>query len=128
MNAAPSSGPASFAAALPSIAPIDSVALLKRADAAVARLKEAAARKNKSVGKEAQDIFDGLYRTLPTRWDGNNIVVNDAVVITAPYRAEDCRVGAGQQASMLGRVKKVASAPAGKLAEELATDYAIAGK
>lgn len=80
------------------------------------------------MNKEAQDIFDGLYRTLPTRWDGSNIVVNDAVVITAPYRAEDCRVGAGQQASMLGRVKKVASAPAGKLAEELATDYDIAGK
>jgi len=118
LAAAPSSGPASFAAALPPIAPLDSAALLKRADAAVARLKEAAARKNKSVNKEAQDIFDGLYRTLPTRWDGSNIVVNDAVVITAPYRAEDCRVGAGQQVSMLGRVKKVVSAPAGKPAEK----------
>ena len=63
------------------------------------------------MSKEAQDIFDGLYRTLPTRWDGDNIVVNDAVVITAPYRAEDCRVGGGQQAGMLGRVKKVVSAP-----------------
>ena len=88
---------------------MDPSALLKRADTAVARLKEAAARKNKSVNKEAQDIFDGLYRTLPTRWDGNDIVVNDAVVITAPYRAEDCRVGVGQQAGMLGRVKKVVS-------------------
>ena len=83
--------------------------LQKRVDAAVARIKEAAARKNRSVSKEAQDIFDGLSRTLPTRWDGTNMVVNDGVVITAPYRAEDCRAGAGQQAQMLGRVKKVVS-------------------
>ena len=72
-------------------------------------MKELAARKNKSVSKEAQDIFDGLARTLPTRWDGTNMVVNDGVVISAPYRAEDCRAGAGQHASMLSRVKKVVS-------------------
>lgn len=85
------------------------MALTKRADAAVARLKEAAARKNKSVSREAQDLFDALIRTLPTRWDGTNIVVNDAVIISAPYRVEDCRLGAGQQAGMLARVKKVVS-------------------
>ena len=72
-------------------------------------MKEAAARKNRSVSKEAQDLFDGLSRTLPTRWDGTNMVVNEGVVISAPYRAEDCRAGAGQQAAMLGRVKKVVS-------------------
>ena len=72
-------------------------------------MKEAAARKNRSVSKEAQDIFDGLSRTLPTRWDGTNMVVNDGVVISPPYRAEDCRAGAGQHAGMLGRVKKVVS-------------------
>lgn len=72
-------------------------------------MKEVAARKNRSVGKEAQDIFDGLSRTLPTRWDGTNMVVNDGVIISAPYRAEDCRAGAGQHAGMLGRVKKVVS-------------------
>ena len=37
------------------------------------------------------------------------MVVNDGVVISAPYRAEDCRAGAGQQAVNLGRVKKVVS-------------------
>lgn len=63
------------------------------------------------MSREAQDIFDGLYRTLPTRWDGNNIVVNDAVVIKAPYRAEDCLLGAGKQAGMLERVQKVVSEP-----------------
>ena len=102
-------GPTPFGNALPQIAPLDTTALLRRADAAVARMKELAARKNKSVSKEAQDIFDGLSRTLPTRWDGTNMVVNDGVVISAPYRAEDCRAGAGQHASMLSRVKKVVS-------------------
>ena len=103
--------PPSFTSATPPIAPVDLVALRKRADAAVARLKEAAARKNKSVSREAQDLFDALIRTLPTRWDGTDIVVNDAVVITAPYRVEDCTLGAGQQAGMLVRVRKVVSVP-----------------
>ena len=108
ISAAPTANPASLDN-VPPLNPLDTAALLKRADAAVARLKEAAARKNKSVSKEAQDIFDGISRTLPTRWDGTNMVVNDGVVISAPYRAEDCRAGAGQQAVMLGRVKKVVS-------------------
>lgn len=119
LSTASSPGPPSFTSASPPIAPVDPVALAKRADAAVARLKEAAARKNKSVTKEAQDLFDALIRTLPTRWDGTNIVVNDAVVITAPYRVEDCRLGAGQQAGMLARVKKVLENERRKLAERL---------
>ncbi len=61
--------------------------------------------------KEAQEIFDALTRTLPTRWDGTSIVVMDAVVISSPYRVEDCRAVAGQQASALARVKKVVCAP-----------------
>lgn len=109
ISAATTTSPASLDNVPPPLTSLDTAALLKRADAAVARLKEAAARKNKSVSKEAQDIFDGISRTLPTRWDGTNMVVNDGVVINAPYRAEDCRAGAGQQAVMLGRVKKVVS-------------------
>lgn len=78
---------------------------------AVARLQEAAARKNKSVSKDGQEIFDALSRTLPTRWDGTSIVVMDAVVIASPYKGEDCKAkaGAGQQAGVLPRVKKVVS-------------------
>ncbi|MCJ1468841.1 hypothetical protein MMC07_007471 [Pseudocyphellaria aurata] len=103
------STPAPFANATPPIAPLPSALLLDRANAAVARLQEAAARKNKSVSKDGQEIFDALSRTLPTMWDGTNIVVMDAVVITSPYRGEDCKAkaGAGQQAGVLPRVKKV---------------------
>lgn len=91
----------------PALTNVPTAALLARAEAAVARLKEAASRKNKNVSKEAQDLFDGISRTLPTRWDGNSIVVMDSVVISAPYRGEDCRAGNGVPATTLSRVRKV---------------------
>lgn len=105
------STPAPFTNAIPPIAPLPSAPLLDRASAAVARLQEGAARKNKSVSKDGQEIFDALSRTLPTRWDGTSIVVMDAVVIANPYKGEDCKAkaGAGQQAGVLPRVKKVVS-------------------
>lgn len=110
MSAPPSiNGTAPFTNAFPLLAPLNTGALSARADAAVARLKEAEARKGKGVGKEAQDIFDALAKSLPARWDGTNMVINDAVVIVAPYRAEDCRVGQGQPKEMLARVKKIVS-------------------
>ncbi len=59
------------------------------------------------MSKEAQDLFDGISRTLPTRWDGNSIVVMDSVVISTPYRGEDCRAGNGVPATTLSRVRKV---------------------
>ncbi|KAL8941691.1 MAG: hypothetical protein Q9216_002104 [Gyalolechia sp. 2 TL-2023] len=93
----------------PPLSNVPTAALLARADAAVARLKEAASRKNKNVGKEAQDLFDGISRTLPTRWDGNSIVVMDSVVVSAPYRGEDCRAGNDVPATTLSRVRKVVS-------------------
>lgn len=93
----------------PPLSSVPTAALLARADAAVARLKEAASRKNKNVGKEAQDLFDGISRTLPTRWDGNNIVVMDSVVISSPYRGEDCKAGNGVPPTTLSRVRKVVS-------------------
>lgn len=104
--------PSSFASppnTTPALSGVPTTALRARADAAVARLKEAASRKNKAVGKEAQDLFDGLSRTLPTQWDGNNIVVMGSVVVSAPYRGEDCRAENGVPAHTLNRVRKVVS-------------------
>lgn len=104
---ASSSGP--LTAATPTISPLQTAALLSRAEAAVARLKEAAARKNPSASKEAQEIFDAISRTLPTKWAGTSIVVNETVVITSPYRAENCKAVPGQQPGALARVKMVVS-------------------
>jgi hypothetical protein len=88
---------------------LDQVQLTNRLDSTVARLKAEEARKGKGVSKEAQDIFDALSRTLPTRWDGKNIIVSDAVMILPPYKPDDCKVGAGASAATLPRVKKVVS-------------------
>ncbi|MCJ1254207.1 hypothetical protein MMC24_002021 [Lignoscripta atroalba] len=97
-----------FSSALPALVPLPPASVLQsRVDQAIARLKEEEARKGKGVGKEAQEIFDALYRTLPTRWSGANIIVLDAVSIASPYRPEDCRAGEGVQAGLLDRVKKV---------------------
>ena len=88
---------------------MDSSALQARLASAVSRLKDQEARRGKGVSKEAQEIFDRLSKTLPTRWDGTRIVVNDVVVIEAPYRSEDCRAGTGAPKDSLGRVRKVVS-------------------
>lgn len=110
-----------FTAAHPAIAPLDPRALATRTTNAVARLKALDAKRGRGVGREAQDLFDALGRTLPTRWSEQSIVVLDAVVIKPPYRVEDCVLGRGQgqggqgqgqgqgQQGALGRVRKVVS-------------------
>lgn len=117
LSLAPSSS-TPFTSANPPLSSLSTSTLQSRADAAVARLKEAEARKGKGVGKEAQDIFDAMARTLPTRWDGTNIIVLDAILIGSPYRPEDCKAGAGVQAGVLGRVKKVLEIERKKLADK----------
>lgn len=92
------------------LAPLKTSALLARANAALERAKEKASRTNKDVSKEAQEIFDALYRQFPgTRWAGKDMVVLDSVLIKGPgYRSEDCKAAKGGEGA-LGRVKKVVS-------------------
>ena len=106
-SGAPGKVPPAVAAAAPP--PADPSQAAHRLRAAVARVRADEARRGKGVSREAQDIFDALARTLPARWDGESIVVLDAVVITKPYRSEDCRAAKGVQPQMLQRVRKVVS-------------------
>ena len=99
----------SSSAPLPSLPSLDYSSLKSRLENTIARLKAEEARKGKGVGREAQEIFDRISRTLPTRWEGKDIIVSDAVVIEAPYRPEDCRAGTGAAKESLNRVKKVVS-------------------
>ena len=87
--------------------------LQARANTALERAKEKASRINKEVSKEAQEIFDALYRQFPgTRWAGKDMVVLDAVLIKGPgYRPEDCAANGKDGAGALARVKKVVSHP-----------------
>ena len=75
----------------------------------LARIRQDDARKGKGVSREAQDIFDAMSKTLPTKWEGENIVVLDVVVIAKPYRSENCKAGKGVHPQMLTRVRKVVS-------------------
>lgn len=90
--------------------PLDMDAAMARANAALAKAKEKAAKRNLSVGKEAQEIFDAIGRQLPVRWEGKDIVVVDQVVVKAPgYRGEDCTAGKNAGQGTLARVRKVVS-------------------
>lgn len=71
------------------------------------KAQENEAKRGKGVTQEAQDVFDAFSRTMPTRWDGSNIIVADAVSITAPYRVDDCRPLVAGDVAALNHVRKV---------------------
>ena len=90
--------------------PINTKAVMARANEALAKAKEKAAKRNPSVSKEAQEIFDAIGRQFSTRWEGKDIVVMDHVMVKGPgYRAEDCKAGKDAPQGTLARVKKVVS-------------------
>ncbi|KAF2760022.1 hypothetical protein EJ05DRAFT_319239 [Pseudovirgaria hyperparasitica] len=95
-----------FAGVQPPIDKLDTAALSQREEAAVRKLKEKEATKNRAVSKEGQDIFDSIARTLPCRWHEASIIVNDAVMIKPPYRVEDCQAPKDKDRS-LAQVKKI---------------------
>jgi hypothetical protein len=46
---------------------------------------------------------------MPARWDGANIIIADAVVISKPYRVDDCKALVAGDSAALTRVRKVVS-------------------
>ncbi|OCK83002.1 hypothetical protein K432DRAFT_291987 [Lepidopterella palustris CBS 459.81] len=101
----PESGPG-FDGALPSITKVDFDALRAREEAVIRKMKERDSMKGRGVTKEAQEIFDALARTLPTRWHDTSIIVNDAVIISKPYTLDDCQAPKDKQQSV-PHVKKI---------------------
>ena len=99
----------SFTDAQPSIQALDVRALKAREAKAVSEARDREARRGKGVTREAQDLFDAFSRTMPARWNGQNIVVADAVTIAAPYRVDDCRSLVDGDTAALARVRKVVS-------------------
>ena len=90
--------------------PLDTEAIKARANTALAKAKEKAAKKNPSVSKEAQEIFDAIGRQFSTRWDGRDIVVMDQIIVKGPgYKGEDCKAGKDVPPATLTRVRKVVS-------------------
>ncbi|XP_060798444.1 protein LSM12 homolog B isoform X2 [Neoarius graeffei] len=57
------------------------------------------------VSVEGQQLFQTIHKTIKDcKWQEKNIVVMDDVVITPPYRADNCR---GKEGSALGHVRKI---------------------
>ncbi|KAJ5168723.1 uncharacterized protein N7482_004317 [Penicillium canariense] len=97
----------SFTDAHPPIQALDTRALKAREAKAIGEAMDREARRGKGVTREAQDIFDAFSRTMPARWNGQNIVVADAVAIAPPYRVDDCRSLVEGDTAALARVRKV---------------------
>ncbi|KAF2711456.1 hypothetical protein K504DRAFT_220014 [Pleomassaria siparia CBS 279.74] len=101
----PESAPG-FDGALPSISKVDLDALKAREEQTIRDMKKKDAQKGKGVTKEAQEIFDTIARTLPTRWADAQIVVNDAVLIQPPYTLDSLKAPA-DKAQSLAHVRKI---------------------
>ena len=92
------------------LSPINTSALFARADLALVRAKEGAAKINRNVDKATQDLFGAFDKQFSARWQGKDIVVMERVVVKAPgYRSEDCKVITKDGEGLLNRVKKVVS-------------------
>ncbi|KAL2057216.1 hypothetical protein ABVK25_002269 [Lepraria finkii] len=112
-------GPPSTTNPLPPIQPLNTNALQARARAALEKAREHVKKINPQASREAQELFDAIARTLPTRWEKTDIVVMDQVVVKGPgYKVEDCRSGRDTQPHMLARVKKVVDNERKRLAQK----------
>ncbi|KAF2012121.1 hypothetical protein BU24DRAFT_270165 [Aaosphaeria arxii CBS 175.79] len=90
---------AGFDGALPSITKVDLEALKAREENTIREMKKKDAQKGKGVTKEAQELFDYIARTLPLRWAGTQIVVNEASLIDAPYGLNNIKSAPGKEQS-----------------------------
>ncbi|KAF2083672.1 hypothetical protein K490DRAFT_76389 [Saccharata proteae CBS 121410] len=99
--------------AVPHIGPLDHEALKAREEQTIRKMKEKDATRGKGVPKEAQEVFDWINRTLPTRWHDKSIIVNDAIILGPPYTVNDLKAAEGKEAQ-LPQIKKVMEAWAKK--------------
>ncbi|KAF2772634.1 hypothetical protein EJ03DRAFT_380652 [Teratosphaeria nubilosa] len=101
------SGEVGFASALPPIGKVDVEQVRKREEDAIKKLKEAEKHKGKGVSSDGQEIYDSFRRlNMEVRWHNAEIIVYNSVIITPPYRVEDCKGPKDKQETLL-RVKKV---------------------
>ena len=101
---------ASFVKATPPIGPLNIASLRAREETAVRRLQQQQLKQGKNVTAEAQEIFNALDRTMPVKWAGQDIIISDNVLISKPYRTDDCRaLDDTVNGSAVQRVRKVVS-------------------
>lgn len=87
---------------------LDSAKAEARETRNVQRLAKQSANINEAVSLEAQNVFDGLSRTMECAWDGERILVRaSGVAIDAPYKPDDATLvdGAGGDPRALERIR-----------------------
>eukprot|EP00052_Salpingoeca_macrocollata_P008613 m.68136 g.68136 ORF g.68136 m.68136 type:complete len:185 (-) comp16679_c0_seq1:1244-1798(-) len=91
--------------------------LRKKEHRAVEEAKRAVVQVGVGVSENAQKLFDAICRTMPAVWQKQDILVLDAVLITPPYRADDCRLvgSVADPDRMLQRIKTVVEGESKKL-------------
>lgn len=116
---------------LPVLGSIDTVRAQDRLEARINKLKEEEANRGKGVTRQAQAIFDALKRVyvwrsirggsaltcpsnIPIRWHDQQMVAHEAVIISPPYRPEDCKGGKDKQ-QVLNQVRRVLEGETKKL-------------
>lgn len=95
-----------FGGVLPAISKVDLAAGRAREEQTIREMKKKDAQKGKGVSQEAQELFNAISRTLPTRWVDTQIVVSDSVLIQAPYTLENIKAPA-DKAQAENHVRKV---------------------
>ncbi|KAF2426205.1 hypothetical protein EJ08DRAFT_700117 [Tothia fuscella] len=85
---------------------VDKDAMKKREAVAVRKVREMEERRGKGVSGEAQELFDHIVRTLPSRWNDKQIIVNESVIVEPPYGVANCKAPAAKEVA-LTQVKKV---------------------
>ncbi|PSK56853.1 Protein LSM12 A [Elsinoe australis] len=105
-----------FATALPPIGKLDTAKLKEREQQRVKKLKEEEAKKGKGVTAEAQALFNALDRMYAARWHGTDIIVDDSVIISAPYTVDTCKAPKEKQ-SALAYIRKIVEGEKRKFAD-----------
>lgn len=91
----------------PSQNTLDTQALQNRLQKEVAKLQSAQSRQGpKGTSPADQALFDSLSRTMPTRWQGNVMIISDTYIIEKPYNSANVRLMPGASGD-LDRMRRV---------------------
>jgi len=91
----------------PSQNTLDTQALQNRLQKEVAKLQSAQSRQGpKGTSPADQALFDSLSRTMPTRWQGNAMIISDTYIIEKPYASANVRLMSGASGD-LERMRRV---------------------
>eukprot|EP00276_Gloeochaete_wittrockiana_P010225 CAMPEP_0184646926 /NCGR_PEP_ID=MMETSP0308-20130426/3746_1 /TAXON_ID=38269 /ORGANISM="Gloeochaete witrockiana, Strain SAG 46.84" /LENGTH=122 /DNA_ID=CAMNT_0027077417 /DNA_START=437 /DNA_END=805 /DNA_ORIENTATION=- len=78
--------------------------LREREEDAIREAKKNASRLGVGVTQEAQDIYDGLAKTMPVKWEEQTIIVFEDTKIVAPFTMDEV---SGTNEKAVAHVKKV---------------------